>query len=123
MALTETSIKTLTLDGGRRELLMADVNGLYIRLRAGKGATAKSWQWRRKEGGKLLVKALGPWPDLSLKQARLKAAELAAQRGSVHSPTFEAASAQWLEEIIEPSHKGAAGIRGHMRRAVRDLGR
>lgn len=123
MALTETNIKTLTLDGGRRELLMADVNGLYIRLRAGKGAVTKSWQWRRKDGGKLLVKALGPWPDLSLKQARLKAAELAAQRGNVLSPTFEKASAQWLEEVIEPSHKGAAGIRGHMRRAVRELGR
>ena len=93
MALTDTAIRTLKPDLGKADKLVADVGGLYLRVRRGKGGISRTWQHRRKRGGRIAVTTLGGYPDLSLKDARLKAAELATKR-SIYSPTVAEAAGQ-----------------------------
>jgi integrase len=116
--LTDTRIRTLKPAEGRAESLVADGNGLYLRLR---GAT-RTWQFRRKENGRLTVTTLGTYPALGLKDARLKAAELAAKR-SFYSPTVEVAASQWLLERVDHTHRKPDLVRGYVERAIiADLG-
>ena len=42
MALTDTVIRNLKPEGHRRELLVADVGGLYVRIRVGKDKITRS---------------------------------------------------------------------------------
>ncbi|SEP49225.1 protein of unknown function [Rhodospirillales bacterium URHD0017] len=91
MALTDTTIRTLKPDAGKSEKLVADVGGLYIRVRRGKGGISRTWQHRRKKGGRIAVTTLGGYPDLSLRDSRLQAAEIATKR-SVYNPTVAEAA-------------------------------
>lgn len=116
MALTDTRLRTLK-PKGKAELLEADGNGLYIRVRMGQGGVSRAWQFRRKASGRLTIKTLGTYPDLSIKEARLKAAELATRRSQV-SPTVEKAAEQWLAERIDHTHKKADQVRGYVERAI-----
>jgi integrase len=116
MALTDTRLRTLKPAKGKTECLVADGNGLYVRIRAGLGIT-RTWQFRRKEAGRLAIITLGTYPDLSIKEARLKAAELSAKR-SQHSPTVEEAAQQWLTERVEHTHRSADLFRGYVERAI-----
>jgi hypothetical protein len=68
MALTDTRLRTLK-PKGKAELLEAGGNGLYIRVRVGQGGVSRTWQFRRKESGRLTIKTLGTYPDLSIKEA------------------------------------------------------
>jgi hypothetical protein len=53
MPLTDTRVQTLTT-GTRNERLVVDTNGLYLRIRKGKGGgVSRTWQFRRREGGRL----------------------------------------------------------------------
>ena len=94
MSLTDTRLRTLK-PKGRAECLIADGNGLYIRIRVGQGDVSRTWQFRRKANGRLSIKILGAYPELSIREARFKAAELATKR-SAYSPTVEEAANQWL---------------------------
>lgn len=123
MALTDTTIRSLRPEGGKRELLLSDVGGLHIRVRAGTtGKITRTWQFRRRDGGGLTVKTIGVYPTLSLKEARLKAAALALERAETKGPTVEEAADQWFEEIISKAHKSAAKTRRYLDLAVGDLG-
>ncbi|MDP3158668.1 MAG: tyrosine-type recombinase/integrase [Reyranella sp.] len=118
MALTDTRIRTLKPADGKAELLVADTNGLYMRVRG----TTRTWQFRRKEKGKLTVTTLGTYPALALRDARLKAAELATKR-STYSPTVQEAAEQWMRERVDHTHRQAEQVRGYVDRAiVPDLG-
>ena len=118
MALSDATIRTLKPEGKRRELLIADTNGLYIRIRAGiEGRISRTWQWRRKARGEIRIVTLGPYPALSVREARLKAAELALKR-QAHSPTVEEAAEQWLTERIDLTLKNAEPIRAYVERAI-----
>lgn len=117
MALTDTSIRTLKPDAEKPEKLVADVNGLYMRVRRGKGGFSRTWQHRRKQGGRIAVTTLGSYPDLSLKDARLKAAELATKR-STFSPTVAEAAEQWLTERVDGRLKNAEPIRSYVERVI-----
>jgi len=79
MPLTDTRVQTLTTRN-RDERLIADTNGLYLRLRKGKGGITRTWQFRRRQGESLSIVTIGTYPKVSLKEARLRAAELAARR-------------------------------------------
>jgi hypothetical protein len=87
MPLTDTRVQTLTT-GNRNERLVVDANGLYLRLRKGKGGITRTWQFRRRDNGTLSIATLGTYPSMSLKEARLRAAELAARR-ALACPTVE----------------------------------
>jgi hypothetical protein len=44
MALTDTRLRTLKPEKGKDERLVADGNGLYIRIRSARGEFARTWQ-------------------------------------------------------------------------------
>ena len=116
MALTDTRIRTLKPKSGKTERLVAGGNGLYIRVRLG-GEITRTWQFRRKEGGRIEITTLGTYPGLSIKEARLKAAELATKR-KTFSPTVEEAAERWLKERIDHTHRKAELVRGYVDRAI-----
>ena len=116
MALTDTRLRTLK-PKGRAECLVTDGHGLYIRIRANRGEFSRTWQFRRKEAGRLTITTLGTYPGLSIKEARLKAAELATKR-SGHSPTVQEAAEQWLAERVDHTHRKSDQVRGYVDRAI-----
>ena len=116
MPLTDTRVQTLTT-GTRNERLIADTNGLYLRLRKGKGAITRTWQFRRREGTTLSIITIGTYPKVSLKEARLRAAELTARR-DLACPTVTEAAEQWLAERVNVTHRRAFLVEGYLRRAV-----
>lgn len=116
MALTDTRLRTLK-PKGRAECLVADGRGLYIRIRANRDEFSRTWQFRRKESGKITITTLGTYPDLSIKDARSKAAELTKKR-SGHSPTVQEAADQWLAERVDHTHRKADQVRGYVDRAI-----
>jgi integrase len=117
MALNDTRLRNLKPKAGKTERLVADGNGLYIRIRAGEGGLTRTWQFRRREGGKLAVTTLGTYPELPLLEARQQALELAT-KGKSYSPTVEIAAEQWLSERIDHTHRKADLIRGYVDRAI-----
>jgi integrase len=116
--LTDTRIRALK--PGKAGRLIADGNGLYIRIRAARGAITRTWLVRRQEHGALTITTLGTYPILSLREARLKAAELAGRRVR-HIPTVKEAADQWLVERINKTHRKADLVRGYVERAVLPL--
>ena len=86
MSLTDSRIRTLK-PNGKADRLIADGGGLYIRVRAGQSALSRTWQYRRRDSGKLSILTLGTYPDLTVRDARLRAAELAA-RGNPNTTTI-----------------------------------
>lgn len=116
MALTDTRLRTLKPAKGKTECMVADGNGLYVRIRAGQG-TSRTWQFRRKEAGRLTIITLGSYPELSLLEARRQALDLATKR-QVHSPTLEEAVGRWLREQVDPVHKKPELIHGYVNRAI-----
>jgi len=117
MALNDTRLRNLKPKAGKTERLVADGNGLYIRIRAGGGGLTRTWQFRRREGGKQTVTTLGTYPELPILEARQQALELAT-KGKSYSPTVEIAAEQWLSERIDHTHRKAELIRGYVERAI-----
>lgn len=117
MALNDTRLRNLKPHAGKSERLVADGNGLYIRIRVGEGKIARTWQFRRRELGRLTVTTLGTYPELPLLEARQQALELAT-KGRSFSPTVDVAAEQWLSERIDHTHRKAALIRGYVERAI-----
>jgi integrase len=117
MALTDTRLRTLKPPKGKADCLVADGNGLYIRVRSSRSAFSRTWQFRRKEPDGLAITMLGTYPDVSIKEARLKAAELATKRKQ-YSPKVEDAAEQWLSERVDHTHRKADQVRGYVDRAI-----
>ena len=117
MALNDTRLRNLKPHRGKADRLVADGNGLYIRIRAGEGKISRTWQFRRRAGGELTVTTLGTYPDLPLLEARQQALELAIKRTS-YSPTIDVAAEQWLSERIDHTHRRAELIRGYVERGI-----
>jgi hypothetical protein len=63
---------------------------------------------------------LGTYPRIALKQARLKAAELAF-RYDLACPTVTEAAEQWLAEQVHTTHRRPFQVEGHLQRAVLPL--
>ncbi len=121
MALNDTICRTLKPAKGKTEVLVADVAGLYFRVRVGARSTSRTWQFRRKTGGKLSIETLGDYPGVTLKQARAKAAAIAAKKAT-DVPTVSEGAGQWLGEVVESSLKSHAATRWYIERACRDIG-
>src|SRR5262245_60808746 len=117
MALTDTRLRSLKPEKGKTDCLVADGNGLYIRVRASRGAFTRTWQFRRKEKGRPSITTLGTYPGLSIKEARLKAAEMATKR-TQQSPTVEEAAEQWMAERVHHTHRKADQVGGYVDRAI-----
>jgi integrase len=119
MALTDARVRTLKPNGAA-DRLVADGNGLYIRLRSARGDVSRTWVFRRKTAGRMTVATLGTYPALSVRDARLKAAELATQ-GTLDNTTVQQAATQWLAERVDPSIRKADQVRGYVERAILPL--
>jgi integrase len=117
MALTDTRLRTLKPEKGKDERLVADGNGLYIRIRSARGQFSRTWQFRRKEKGRPSITTLGTYPELSIKEARLKAAELATRR-TLRNETVDEVARQWLAERVDHTHRKADQVRGYVDRAI-----
>jgi len=97
------SSSTLTT-GKRAERLVVDANGLYLRLRKGKGGISRTWHVRRREADKLSVVTLGTdrWEKdrcQPIQEARLLAAVrkvLGQQVESLRMPPFQ------KSELVDP---------------------
>jgi integrase len=121
LALNDTVVRTLKPAKGSSEVLLADLGGLYLRVRVGARTVSRTWQFRRKASGKLAITPIGVYPAVSLKEARTRAAALAANR-KTDAPTVAEAAGQWLSEVVEVSLKSAAATRWYIDRACLDIG-
>jgi integrase len=116
MALTDTRVRTLK-PKGKGDCLVADGNGLYIRVRRSGDEFRRTWQFRRYEGRRVAITTLGTYPELSIKEARLKAAELAMKRAG-KSWTVGEVAGQWLKERVDHTHRKSDQVRGYVERAI-----
>jgi integrase len=95
-----------------------DGSHLYVRV----GARAKSWCWRYRLRGRDNTVTLGPWPAVSLAEARRLGAELEAKlargidpaeqrqaerREHARTAPFEDVAREWLTEVHEPGVRPA----------------
>lgn len=80
--LTDTEVRNAKLPEGKRVHNLTDLPGLYLRIRAGKGAVGKDWLYRYKMKGWSESRwyKLGSYPQMSLASARV---ELAAHQAHV----------------------------------------
>lgn len=70
--LTDTEVRNAKLPDGKNELVLTDLPGLYLRLRRGaNGTVTKSWLYRYTFLGAKRKLTLGPYPQLSLADARI----------------------------------------------------
>ncbi len=70
--LSETQIKAIKT--GPKEFFVNDGDGLFLRVRD----TGKAWVYRYEKDGKTVKLGLGPYPAVTLAQARAKAYDVAA---------------------------------------------
>jgi hypothetical protein len=114
MPLTDTRLRTLRPEQGKTERLIADGNGLYIRVRGTGSDVSRTWQVRRRQGAGTSITTLGNYPELSVAEARFKAAELRVKR-KLRNDTVEELAKQWLAERIDHTHRKADQVRGYVR--------
>lgn len=112
MKLTDTKLRAAKPT--EKDQMLSDGSGLYLRIRPG---GSKTWIVRKKHLGKTTITRLGRYPELSLKKARLKAAELAMHK-YISSTTVGDLVEKYMSEVVLKSHKRADLVRGYMDRAV-----
>lgn len=97
-----------------KDQMLSDGAGLYLRIRPG---GSKKWVIRKKLKGKTTVTTLGAYPHLRLKQARLKAAEMAL-KSDISSVRVSDLAKKYLDEVIDPTHKRPELVHGYFDRAI-----
>ncbi|MER2625294.1 MAG: tyrosine-type recombinase/integrase [Accumulibacter sp.] len=110
MALCDTTCKTAKAVG--KDSFLADGGGLYLRVRPGE-KTKKVWLYRFKSltGSGSRWFEIGTYPELPLKQARLRAAELAVKRQAGIDPIEEKKSAEATAAAIQTAAAAKAAAR------------
>lgn len=78
--LTDTQIKAIK--PGPKEVFFNDGDNLFLRVRS----TGKAWVYRYEKAGKTIKLGLGPYPAVTLAQARAKAYEANSQRANGLDP-------------------------------------
>ena len=97
-----------------KDQMLSDGNGLYLRVRPG---GSKTWIIRKKHQGKTSITRLKRYPDMGLKEARLKAAEMAMDK-HVSSVKVSDLVNKYMKEVVLDSHKRSDLVQGYMDRAV-----
>jgi len=120
MALTDTQLNALKPKA--KSYIVTDSNGLYVEVIPTGGVC---WRYRYRLHGKQEKVSLGRYPDLSLKAARQKRAELAALVAQDQSPAqqkqrakieLHAAlivrefAAQWMKDVVQRVRKNTRTI-------------
>jgi integrase len=118
MALTNAEIKRAT--PREKRYTMRDSEGLWLEITpAGK----KTWKVRFKAQGREIKHTLGRYPDVSLKEARLKRDEIRLElvnHKSAPEGTFSALAEEWFERQVVPvrTHGHARTIRSRLDRLI-----
>jgi len=118
MALTNAEIKRAT--PREKRYTMRDSEGLWLEITpTGK----KTWKVRFKAQGREIKHTLGRYPDVSLKEARLKRDEIRLElvnHKSVSEGTFNALAEEWFERQVVPvrTHGHARTIRSRLDRLI-----
>ena len=110
--LSDTRCRTAKTD--KSDLWLSDGNSLYLRVRRG---GSKTWYVRRRKGSKIKRVRLGAYPAIPLRQARLRAAELALQE-EIGSITVEQLCAEFMCVVVEREYRNPDQVTGYLRRAV-----
>ena len=113
--LTDTECKNAKCPEGRAFVRLADAGGLYLEVKrpgAKTPAGSKLWRWKYRHGGKEKLLAIGPYPAVSVAEARREQAKARAlldtgtdpsearkdakqAKLSEHETSFEAVARQW----------------------------
>jgi integrase len=103
------------------DILLADGNGLYLRVRP---TGTKTWIVRRKRHGRVQVITLGAYPEIGLKAARQKASDLAAKPGMAGAigVTVARAIEEFMSELIRPRYRRTNTAEVYARRIKKELG-
>ncbi|HRZ07687.1 MAG TPA: tyrosine-type recombinase/integrase [Candidatus Competibacteraceae bacterium] len=120
MAMTDTQLKALKPRA--KSYILTDSDGLYVEVIPTGGIC---WRYRYRLHGKQEKVSLGRYPDLTLKAARQKRAELAALVAQGQSParqkqrtkaelqatlTVREFAAQWMKDVVQRVRKNSRTI-------------
>ena len=109
-----TAAKVRTSKPGDRDQWLGDGSGLYLRIRQGGG---KVWVIRRKQHGKTQIITLDDYPSLSLKEARLRAAEYQLKT-NVSNNTIKELADKYLDEIVRKEFKRPHFAEGYFNKTI-----
>ncbi|RME85008.1 MAG: DUF4102 domain-containing protein, partial [Zetaproteobacteria bacterium] len=73
--LSDAQIRKASLPDGKKVLRLHDGGGLYFRIRRGARGLLRDWVFRFTYAGKRREVRIGPYPEVSLREARARAAE------------------------------------------------
>jgi len=119
--LTELQVKSAKAQG--KSYMIRDDRGLYLRVDA---SGRKYWILRFWERGKEHQKSLGPYPDISLRDARLRRDEIQTARAKGESPStvqaprlFSETVEEWIKvRMGDKSEKYMRGIHNRLRKYI-----
>ncbi len=111
MSLTDTTVRRTR--PGKNDRWLADGNGLYLRITP---AGARSWWFRQTRDGHRIQDRIGSLDELTLVEARKRAANLAAR--SLSARTTKQLAERWFEDCVVGEHRRPHFIRGYLDRAV-----
>lgn len=117
MALTDTKIGKLVVPA--KDTLVSDGNGLFLRLSP---SGTRTWMHIGQVDGTRRKRGLGQWPDVSVAQARAKAAAITAADLNNVTIKVEHAVQAWLDRVIVPSYKRTNNVEVYTRRMVAKFG-
>jgi hypothetical protein len=111
MLLNETTVRHAT--PAAKDQWLRDGAGLYLRVQR---AGSKVWVIRRKRRGKTQIITLGQYPNIGLKEARLKAAQYQL-RQDVSNATVQQLADKYME-VVNTTHDRPIFVEGYMRPAI-----
>lgn len=110
MALTVKAVEAAKWKG--KDYRLADRDGLYLQVRR----SSKTWIIRSRKGGRTSITTVGKIGIVSLKEARVEAANQKNQ--NTHTVTVETLVEKYMAEVVEKNHKRPELAQGYMARCV-----
>jgi integrase len=109
MRLNQKALDSLSSDGKRRDIKVAGLPGLIVRVAPSRGQTVKTWRLRFVRSGKPAVLTLGTFPTLSVAGVRVLHAELMEVIKSGGDPKRHAIASR-LERLPESAKPTGASV-------------
>jgi len=118
--LTEVTIRnTRPLTG---DALLSDGGCLFLRVRATSKGLSRGWIVRIKRNGTRRVHSIGSYPEVTIKEARAKAANIVAvERGTARVNVRDAVET-YMDDIIRPKYRRLANAEVYAGRLQKRLG-
>ena len=106
MALTDPKIKAAKLEVGKKQLKLADKDGLYLLI----NKSGKYWRYKYRFAGKEKTFSIGVYPHVTLKQARAKREEAKKllEKNTDPNQVKQAAKRKQYNDSLADTFKGVA---------------